>query len=297
MTDNKNNLFLTKYHLLWFFGLCLLIIVLVEAFEFFMNYQFLDFGKLFKFTKFLYRSQFSRIYLIGCYQSVLPLQYLFIFLPAIFLFVLIFRLSKKKIGQCLSLAIILLLSLLLVSVHEKSIYNRWHNRCYDIANSYLNVQKWAKVNTRFDSLFMIDPSNVKAWQEFAERSSFGTFRQWLHTSIIVNSKSEILAEGLQRSREFNINVEKVAPALAWKNEKKRHGIYYQKLNRDVRKCYYTMSADKLKSLCNKYRINYIVMNRKYHKPVQQVDLLKKFRIVYMNDHFIVYTSGKQKYDF
>ena len=45
MKDNKNSFLLRKYRLLWFFGLCLLIIALVETFRFFMNYQILDFGK------------------------------------------------------------------------------------------------------------------------------------------------------------------------------------------------------------------------------------------------------------
>jgi hypothetical protein len=207
---------------------------------------------------------------------------------------IILRNSKKRSLSLLFLSIFFVISLSTVWYLERDHYLRWHNRYAKVAESYRDVQLWAKKNTPTDALFMPDPSHSYGWRDFSERSSFGNLREWGYCAIGYNPDAKVYREGIKRMREFGIDVEKVTDEDL---RTLKSGIYGQKLNRDIQKSYYTRSADRFEFLNNKYKIDYMVMNRKYHKPAQQADLLKKFRIVYLNEHFIVYTSGKQEYDF
>lgn len=200
--------------------------------------------------------------------------------------VIIIRAIKNRVLIILCISIFFVMSLSTVWYIKRDHYLRWHNRYYKIASSYLDVQLWAKNNTSSDALFMPDPSHHYGWRDFSERSSFGNLREWGYCAIAYNPNFEVYQEGINRMKKFGIDIEKVTDEDL---RTLKSGIYGQKLNRDVRKSYYTMSADGLRSLFNKYKIDYMVMNRKYHKPAQQVDLLKEFRIAYMNDNFIVYT--------
>ena len=204
--------------------------------------------------------------------------------------IVILRDAKKRSSSILFLSIFFVVSLSTVWYLERDKYLRWHNQYAEVAQSYLDVQLWAKKNTPTDALFMPDPSRSYGWRDFSERSSFGNLREWGYCAIAYNPDANVYREGIERMRNFEIDAEKVSNRDL---RESKTSIYGQKLNKDIRATFYNMRAEQLKEISNKYKIDYVIMNRKYHKPAQQADLLKKFRVVYMNDHFIVFTLGQE----
>jgi len=83
-------------------------------------------------------------------------------------------------------------------------------------------------------------------------------------------------------REFGISVEGVKDEDFKKMET---FLYGQKLNRELRKVFYSMNADELRALAKKYEIDYFVMRKKH--ITQAINL----PVVYENNYYNVY-SGK-----
>jgi len=179
-------------------------------------------------------------------------------------------------------------SLLGVWYLERDHYLRWHNRYAKAAESYLDVQLWAKNNTTHDALFMPDPSHSYGWRDFSERSSFGSLREWGYCAIAYNPDFKVYQEGLRRMREFGIDIEKIT-----EQDLKESDFYGpSKLYPDIRSTYYKMSVDRLQRLCKKYGIDYFVMNKSFLSASQQETLLEKFKSTYINNHFIVFIMRK-----
>jgi len=63
----------------------------------------------------------------------------------------------------------------------------------------------------------------------------------------------------------------------------KSGIYGQKLARELRKVFYGMKATELEALSRKYQIDYVVMNKRYHK-----NKFNDVKTAYENKHYIVY---------
>jgi len=66
------------------------------------------------------------------------------------------------------------------------------------AEYFLEVQLWAKENTPESSTFLITPYMGYGWRGFSERGSYGTFREWAHTSWLYTGDQEKFEEGQKR---------------------------------------------------------------------------------------------------
>jgi len=145
------------------------------------------------------------------------------------------------------------------------------------------VQLWARDNTDIESLFMPDPSHSYGGRDYSIRSSFGSLREWGYTGIAYLGNYTAYEDGRQRMNEFGIDIDSVTDEDL---KTCTTFTYGQKLVRDIRKKYYSMSSSELLALADKYGIDYIIMNKKYLEPSSVLDM----DIAYENDGFIVYKS-------
>jgi hypothetical protein len=194
--------------------------------------------------------------------------------------IIVIKRVKKTCITKLALMFLFVTSVSTVWYLECVKYLKWHNRYAETASSYLDVQLWAKENSPYDALFMPDPSHGYGWRDFSERSSFGSLREWGFTSISYNPNYKTYLEGIKRMKEFGIDINEVTDEDL---RKLKSGIYGQKLARDIRSVFYSMKTEKLKELSGEYGIDYIVMNKKYHK-----NKFNNCKVPYENNHFIVY---------
>jgi len=194
--------------------------------------------------------------------------------------VIILRFAGNRLLDALFIGIFAIMSILGVWYLERDHYLRWHNRYAKVAESYLDVQLWAKKNTPTDALFMPDPSHGYGWRDFSERSSFGNLREWGYCAIAYNPNCTVYREGLERMQEFGIDVEKISEQDL-KNSKTL--IYGQKLAKDIRTAYYSMNVEQLKKISNKYKIDYVIMNKRYHK-----NKFEALKVDYENEHYVLY---------
>ena len=190
------------------------------------------------------------------------------------------RFRRNIAATILSINIFLVISLSAVWHLESDKYLGWHNWRSRIATSYLDVQLWAKNNTAINTLFMPDPSHSYGWRDFSERSSFGNLREWGYCAIAYNPDYKIYQEGIKRMKEFGIDMGKVTDKEL--NNSKTF-IYGQKLAEDIRVTFYNMKAEQLRAISNKYKIDFIILNKKYHKHK-----FKVFKVAYENKYYVVY---------
>lgn len=190
------------------------------------------------------------------------------------------RSKSNKALRILFVSIFFALCVSTVWYLSRDHYLEWHGRYHDRASSYLDVQLWAKKNTAQDSLFMPDPAHYYGWRDFSERSSFGNLREWGYCAIAYNPNLKVYQEGLKRMREFGIDIDKITEEDLRNSET---FIYGQKLTNDFRITLYNMKAGRLRTLSNKYQINYIVVDKRYQKY-----RFDAFKVAYENEHYIVY---------
>ena len=208
--------------------------------------------------------------------------YLFIGSSVITGAIVILRDANRKTSSILFLSIFFLISISIVWYLERDKYLRWHNRYAEIASSYLDVQLWAKNNTPVDALFMPDPSHYYGWRDFSERSSFGNLREWGYSAIAYNPNVKTYNAGIQRMKDFGINIKEVTGDDFNKMNTFNYG---QKLSIDLRKIFYNMNYIKLMELSKKYGINYIIRQKKY------LTNPSRLKVAYENDNFILYYVG------
>ena len=80
-----------------------------------------------------------------------------------------------------------LISLILISIFIiKENMERTEGYRSERSSAYNETQVWAKINTRKDALFMIDP-NFDGWRDVSQRASFGTANEWLHKAWLYDS--------------------------------------------------------------------------------------------------------------
>jgi hypothetical protein len=154
---------------------------------------------------------------------------------------------------------------------ESNKYLRWHNQYAKVASSYLDVQLWAKNNTANNALFMPDPTHYYGWRDFSERSSFGNLREWGYASFAYSSDYKTYVEGNKRLMEFGFDIMEENLKILIKS-------YV-----NFRKTFYTMNEEQLSELSRNYKIDYVVMNKKYHK-----NKFDAFTVTYENKYFIAY---------
>jgi len=169
----------------------------------------------------------------------------------------------------------------IIFVISESEYTYWAKGSREISKAYKEAQSWAKYNTPVDALFMPDPAHAYAWRDFSERSSFGNLREWGFSSFAYNSNYTIYQEGLGRIKEFGIDIEKITESDLKTNKLLLRG---EKINTDIREAYYNMEIDKLHSLCKKYHIDYIILDKRF---VRKTYDKAKFMLVYENYYYII----------
>ena len=143
------------------------------------------------------------------------------------------------------------------------------------AADYLAVQRWARSTTASGALFMVDPTLYYGWRDFSRRSSFGSLREWLHTSWLYDSRVSTYEEGVKRFGEFAIDIapyKQVRPSIEG----------YHRLTDDLRQIFYGKDADWFVGLQEKYGIDYLVVLAKHMTQVYPFDK------VFANSTFEVY---------
>lgn len=140
---------------------------------------------------------------------------------------------------------------------------------------YLNTQLWAQQSTPVDAIFFPDPTILYGWRDFSERSSFGNFREWLHTSWLYNSNLASYKEGLRRFSLLKIDLE---PYLRKPIKVSAHS----QLNYDIQKRFYRMKPEELTEIASGNNISYLVLQKR-HKTISY-----PWPVAYENDSFLVY---------
>ena len=265
---------------LWLFGVVFFGVLIVEILNFFSDPYLIDNGLRQKIIRLFNRDSAVRIFFIGNYRNRIPFYFFFMFLPILTIFITIFKNSTNKTEKLFSSGFIVFLILALVLLNEYRVYSIWHKRFFKKADAFYKVQLWAIKNTKHDALFLIDPSHKKAWEEFSARSSFGTFRQWLHTSIIVGENNKLLSEGMRRTELIDKEIPKMLLQTNFGNGKNPPR---SNLKRLVRKSFYRMGSNQLKQIAVNNEIDYVILLKRYH-PRIFFDL----KIAYENDYYIVY---------
>jgi len=214
--------------------------------------------------------------------GLLKVSYLASLIIALLLFVSVYIITKRPnfMGfNAVSMIIIITICSSMVWFVEYYKYSKRPRSAY-LASSYLDVQRWAKRHTSPMTLFMPDPSHYYGWRDFSERSSFGNLREWGYCAIAYNPDRRRYLEGKKRMKEFGIDINKIT----YEDLKTtKYSIYGQELIRDIRERFYSMSVEELKCLSNKYKINYIVMKKKF-----QTRGVHEFKVAYENKFYIVY---------
>jgi len=192
-----------------------------------------------------------------------------------FVIVLFYILSKIFTAKQTLTMVFIIPSILYLSIFW--LYNKKYSSNYlDRAKHYKSVQHWADKNTSKDSLFIVDPAISYGWRAYSKRASFGGFREWTHVAWLYKSDNKAFQEGMERLKEFNINVnsEKYAiqPLL------KHHSL----LIGDIQRKYYSFNKNWFNHIANRYGVEYIVMEKQLMKTKLN------YKIVYENDRFIVF---------
>ncbi len=192
--------------------------------------------------------------------------------------------SKFFFNVCFS--IILCLGLITIKEFNGKQVSSWNKKHRNISKNYLDVQLWAKDNTSNKSLFMPDPTHYYGWRDFSQRSSFGNFREWGYCGIAYTSDLFSYKEGLKRMKAFGVGIEKVT----YKEMADSESVpYWRVLNKVVRQNYYNMPSNKLKQICEEYKIDYFIMNRKYLSEERANSLFSFAKIAYENDNYKVFS--------
>jgi hypothetical protein len=125
-----------------------------------------------------------------------------------------------------------------------------------LGKDYLEVQRWARINTEPTALFMVDPTIYYGWRDYSTRSSFGNIREWLHTSWLYDSRETSYREGVRRFNEFGLDL------THYLYGKKESSIdCFNTLDRDFRKRFYGLPSSRLAEIGATYDVDYFVLKR------------------------------------
>lgn len=138
---------------------------------------------------------------------------------------------------------------------------------------YRAAQIWAEENTDADSLFMVDPTILYGWRDYARRSSFGNYREWLFTGIFYTSNRDLFEEGLQRAEALGVDLRD------YLGVDDNEGVL--RLHDQFIKGFYNRSDAWRLDLASRYGIDYFVMMK--GRMVQPSHL----PVVYQNGHFAI----------
>jgi hypothetical protein len=174
-----------------------------------------------------------------------------------------------------------LISLILISIFIiKENMERTEGYRSERSSAYNETQVWAKINTRKDALFMIDP-NFDGWRDGSQRASFGTANEWLHKAWLYDSDFKLFIEGQRRATLLNIDIPKLMNNHFTNFQEKENIL--RDLREVIRKSYYTSNESFYKNLSINEKIDYFVFENKYlaNKP-------KGLKEIYKNKYFSIY---------
>lgn len=143
-----------------------------------------------------------------------------------------------------------------------------------LAPSALAAQRWARQHTAHDALFMVDPSYIYGWRDYAQRASFGTYREWGMFGFIYGGKGVTYEEGLRRLALFGID------PVALAHDHERQGLPLRKAGRQlqsmIEKSFNEKPLKKLFHIARRERVDYLLIysdrfigDRENAKPVYQ----------------------------
>ena len=181
------------------------------------------------------------------------------------------RWSPKELAKAFASVVCIFLTIFWLQNYRAHILGK---EALKMSGDYKQVQLWAKNNTTRDALFMVDPSINYGWRDYSQRSSFGSLREWLHTSWLYNSKLEFYLEGMKRFNEFKISLDGYLGVPHPLSSGK-------KLGKDVKRQYYSFNDDWRLDIAKRYGIDYFVMKKNEMKTSSQM------LTAYENEHFIV----------
>jgi len=144
------------------------------------------------------------------------------------------------------------------------------------AESFLQVQEWARANTPPKSVFMLDPIQSYAWRQYSQRPSFGTLREWLYSGWIYNTRPETMDEGLRRARLLGIDASDFKPAHGKSTQET-----YDALVAKARSAYAAMDKTAIDRFAADNKISYFVFERARRAG------LSDFNVVFENERFAV----------
>lgn len=121
----------------------------------------------------------------------------------------------------------------------------------DRHGDFLAAQLWARDNTAPRALFFVDPTDEYGFREYSRRPTFGTPREWIHTSFLYNGSKASFEEGLRRSSLFGVQ-----PADFMANGPSMAS--YEKYRSAVREAIYARSPVWFTSLAAREGLDYLV---------------------------------------
>ena len=157
----------------------------------------------------------------------------------------------------------------------------WLERTYTLnaatrsaGKGYLAAQLWANSNTKNTALFMTDPCILYGWRDFSNRSSWGTYQEFLKTSWLYASHYPNFQEGLRRAKVLGIDAEKMlkeTPNKLLQNASNACSI--------ARKTYYSADITWLKQVSMDYGVDYFIFLKQHtlidllYSPVYENEIL------------------------
>ena len=146
-------------------------------------------------------------------------------------------------------------------------------RSHDRAREYRLAQDWARLNTKPDALFLVDPLISYGWRDYSQRSSYGSLREWLHTSWLYDSNPDNYKEGVQRFSELGLEVR---PYFDLRPTNAKMSAFYLA----VQERFYSLDDSWRLSIARRYGVDYFVMDR---SRLRETSMTK----VYENEGFVV----------
>ena len=146
------------------------------------------------------------------------------------------------------------------------------------AYAMLEAEIWARDNTPPGTLFMPDPGMEDAWRGKSERPSFGVAREWLFYSVVYDTSSTMLEEGMARYRALGLEA---PPPYIFDKSERRMLPLFNRITRSAQERYYAMDRPDFARLAKTYDIRYFVLQRKnLVKPIP-------LDVVFENSHYLI----------
>jgi hypothetical protein len=196
------------------------------------------------------------------------------FVLGVILIHLIFRLASERFEKPLGAILIFLILLGGISWTNERVISQFQN--INEGREYLEVQEWAKVNSKPTDLFMVDPCINYGWRDFSERASLGTPREWFMTGWLYSGDGKILIQGEEIARTLGLNLD--PKALGPQSG--------SKVCEMARNLFYEEGLKGLTSIKGKYLVDYFVLYRKEFELRTKI-LPKRWTVIFQNSEFMV----------